>query len=138
MPDAGYESAWKQLMDPNSFYAPYGPTTAEQRHPEFVIAYRGDQCQWNGPSWPFSTTQTLVALANLLNNYSQNVIGKKDYFETLKIYTKCHQLKRDDGKVVPWIDENINPFTGEETMFKAKPARNIVKIRPLKNLKEMV
>ena len=32
----------------------------------------------------------------------------------------------------------INPFTGEETMFKAKPARNIVKIRPLKNLKEMV
>lgn len=32
----------------------------------------------------------------------------------------------------------INPFTGEETMFKAKPARNIVKIRPLKNLKDMV
>ena len=34
--------------------------------------------------------------------------------------------------------KGINPFTGEETMFKAKPARNIVKIRPLKNLKEMV
>ena len=32
----------------------------------------------------------------------------------------------------------INPFTGEETMFKAKPARNVVKIRPLKNLKDMV
>ena len=32
----------------------------------------------------------------------------------------------------------INPFTGQETVFKAKPARNVVKIRPLKNLKDMV
>ncbi len=32
----------------------------------------------------------------------------------------------------------INPFTKEETIFKAKPARNVVKIRPLKGLKEMV
>ena len=31
-----------------------------------------------------------------------------------------------------------NPFTGEETIFKAKPARNVVKIRPLKALKDMV
>ena len=34
--------------------------------------------------------------------------------------------------------KGINPFTGEEIMFKAKPARNVVKIRPLKKLKEMV
>ncbi len=34
--------------------------------------------------------------------------------------------------------EGINPFTGEKTMFKAKPARNVVKIRPLKALKSMV
>jgi nucleoid DNA-binding protein len=32
----------------------------------------------------------------------------------------------------------INPFTGEETIFKAKPARNVVKIRPLKRMKDMV
>lgn len=32
----------------------------------------------------------------------------------------------------------INPFTKEETLFKAKPASNVVKIRPLKNLKDMV
>ena len=31
----------------------------------------------------------------------------------------------------------INPFTGLEQMFKAKPARRVVKVRPLKNLKEM-
>lgn len=33
--------------------------------------------------------------------------------------------------------KGINPFTGEETVFKAKPARNVVKIRPLKAVKEM-
>jgi nucleoid DNA-binding protein len=32
----------------------------------------------------------------------------------------------------------INPFTKEEVMFKAKPARNVVKVRPLRALKEMV
>ncbi len=34
--------------------------------------------------------------------------------------------------------KGINPFNGEEMMFKAKPARNIVKILPLKALKDMV
>jgi nucleoid DNA-binding protein len=34
--------------------------------------------------------------------------------------------------------KGINPFTGEEVMFKAKPAKNVVKVRPLKNLKDMV
>ena len=32
----------------------------------------------------------------------------------------------------------INPFTKEQVMFKAKPARNVVKVRPLKALKDMV
>lgn len=32
----------------------------------------------------------------------------------------------------------INPFTKEEVMIKAKPARNVVKVQPLKNLKGMV
>lgn len=34
--------------------------------------------------------------------------------------------------------KGINPFTGEEMMFKAKPARNVVKVRPLKGLKDKV
>ncbi len=33
--------------------------------------------------------------------------------------------------------KGINPFTGEEVMFKAKPASTSVKVRPLKKLKEM-
>jgi len=34
--------------------------------------------------------------------------------------------------------KGVNPFTGEEMMFKAKPARNVVKVLALKGLKEMV
>jgi len=32
----------------------------------------------------------------------------------------------------------VNPFTGEEMMFKAKPASKAVKVTPLKALKDMV
>ena len=34
--------------------------------------------------------------------------------------------------------KGINPFTKEEQMFAAKPASKTVRIRPLKNLKDMV
>lgn len=34
--------------------------------------------------------------------------------------------------------KGINPFTGEEAIFQAKPAKNVVKIKPLKKLKDMV
>lgn len=34
--------------------------------------------------------------------------------------------------------EGVNPFTGEKMMFKAKPARNVVKVLALKGLKNMV
>ena len=33
--------------------------------------------------------------------------------------------------------KGINPFTKEECVFKAKPARNVIKVRPLKGLKDM-
>ena len=64
-------------------------------------------------------------MANVLNNYPQDAITQEDYFETLKIYTSQPPRKRDDGTVVPWIDENINPFTGDwiaRTMLRAEDA----------------
>jgi len=113
LPDADKSAAWKQIVDPQGFHAPFGPTTAEQRHPKFALSYADHECQWNGPSWPFSTAITLTGMANLLNNYKQDVVGRKDYFNLLKIYAKSQRLKRDDGTVVPWIDENLNPANGD-------------------------
>ena len=118
-PNMGYEKAWVQLMDPKGFFAPFGPTTAEQRHPGFRVSYEGHECQWNGPSWPFATSQTLTALANVLNDYPQQVITKNDFFETLKIFTKSHRFRQipPEGETIVtdqlWIDENLNPFTGD-------------------------
>lgn len=115
----GYEKAWKQLMDPKGFYAPFGPTTAEQRHPGFNVSYEGHECQWNGPSWPFATSQTLTALTNVLNDYQQDVVTKNDFFQTLKIYTGSHRFRQipPSGDTIVtnalWIDENLNPFTGD-------------------------
>ncbi len=34
--------------------------------------------------------------------------------------------------------EGINPFTKEPTIFKAKPARKVVKARPVKALKDAI
>lgn len=34
--------------------------------------------------------------------------------------------------------KGVNPFTGEPTTFAAKPARNVVKVKPLKKLKDSV
>ena len=54
---------------------------------------QGHECQWNGPSWPFSTAVTLTAMANLLNDYQQDVVGRKDYFDLLTIYARSQHLR---------------------------------------------
>ena len=119
-------------MDPQGFYAPFGPTTCEQRSEYFKVDYTEvykPNCQWNGPSWPFATTQTLVAMANLFNNYHQDVVSKDDYYKILWNYANSHiyrQIKPNiDGLDIfdnqletvvdtnrMWIDENMDPYTG--------------------------
>lgn len=73
-------------------------------------------------------------------------------FEALANLTHAHLKKGGVGEfVIPGLckctvrrksatkaRKGVNPFTGEPMTFKAKPARNVVKIRPLKRLKEMV
>jgi len=117
----GYEIAWSQIKMSDGFNAPYGLTTAEQRHPKFQLSYVGHECKWDGPSWPFSTSITLSALANVLNDYRQDVVTKSDYFQQLLIYANAHRITMEDGKILPWIDEVINPYTGDwisRTMLK--------------------
>ncbi len=100
-----YAAAWKTVMDPQVFYAPYGPTTVERNDPQFKITPRC--CVWSGDSWPYATAQTLEAMANLLNNYDQPYVTKADYLKLLKVFTATH---RHEGK--PYIAEAANPDTG--------------------------
>lgn len=107
LPDRGrgYERAWKFLLDSNHFHAPYGPTTVERHDPQFVL--KKSCCWWSGQSWPYATTQTLKALANLLQDYEQELVSKQDYLQLLKIYTMSH---RKDGK--PYLAEALHPESG--------------------------
>jgi nucleoid DNA-binding protein len=80
-------------------------------------------------------------------------LAKKDVaavLESLNCLIELHVKSRGPGKfVLPGVlkitvvkkparpaRKGINPFTGEEVMFKAKPAMRVVKIKALKKLKE--
>lgn len=105
MPDAGYEAAWKFLMDPEYFFSDFGPTVTERHDPMFSIS--ANCCVWSGNSWPYATAQTLKAFANLLNHYEQEYVDKDDYYKLLKVYTVTH---RKEGR--PYIAEACHPDTG--------------------------
>ena len=109
-----YATSWEKIIDTSSFLAPIGLTVTEQSDPYFKVSYEGHECQWNGPSWPFATTQTLKALSNFLNNYSHNkTISKDDYYNLLLQYARQHKIENDKGEIINWIDENLNPYNGD-------------------------
>jgi hypothetical protein len=55
-----------------------------------------------------------VALANLLNEKdAPPVLSATDYFRLLNTYTWSQHIRTSDGRMIPWIDENLNPDTGE-------------------------
>jgi hypothetical protein len=111
-PGNGYEVAWDQLKDEQGFAAPFGPTTCERRSPLYRISYQGHECQWDGPSWPYSTSLTLMAMANVIRDYPQKNVDRVGYFDLLTTYTKSQKMTLPDGRVVPWIDENLDPIKG--------------------------
>jgi hypothetical protein len=111
-PAAAHDVAWRQLFDPDGFAGKFGPTTAERRSPRFRFA-SDDQCTWNGPSWPYATTQTLLALANLLNGPAQSDIGSQQYYQLFSNYVLSQHTKLPSGRVIDWIDEDLDADTDE-------------------------
>ncbi len=86
MPRAADSLAMAALLDPQGFKANFGPTTAERRSRWFGYQ-AANCCRWDGPSWPYETSQTLTGLANLLIDYPpQNVITRNDYVDLLHSY----------------------------------------------------
>jgi F5/8 type C domain len=105
LPDPGYEAAWKFLMDENYFAAPFGPRTVERNDPMYYLSQ--GCCWWSGQSWPYATTQTLKAMANLLHDYKQEFVTRDDYIRLLTTFAKTH---RKNGQ--PYIAEGCHPETG--------------------------
>ena len=105
--DEKFSAAWTQLADPKGFSAAYGITTAERRHPQFRSHGYG-HCEWDGAVWPFATSQTLGALANVLRDYNYPTVSRRDYFDAFLTYV--HSQHADDR---PYIGEYLDETTGQ-------------------------
>jgi hypothetical protein len=111
MPSASDSDAWAQLMNPEGFYTQYGPPTLEVRSQYYMQnAYTpgagdGGCCHWDGPSWPYATSQTLTGLANLLDDYpAQNYVTSGDYDTLLDNYASTQM---NNGQ--PYVAEAHDP-----------------------------
>ena len=93
------------------------------------------------------------ALIQILADKSANELTRKDVKGILETMVSVGhaELKKNGVFVVPGLvrmvvvkkpatkeRKGINPFTGQETVFKAKPARKAIKARPVKAAKDAV
>jgi len=112
-----YNYAWKHLTDTNNLLGPFGLRTNEPSYEYYFkqfVYFEGQRgSQWNGPSWPYQSSQAITAMANLLNNYNQNIITNSDYLKLLRLYTQQHYLP--DGRIN--LVENYDPNLGGPIVY---------------------
>lgn len=117
-----YAAAWRHLLASEELGGADGLRTVEPSYPRYLTQYRYDastgrpECQWNGPSWPFQTSQALTGLANLLNDYPPAGVTREDYLRLLRQYT--HQHFDAQGK--PDLQEDYNPDSGKPIVGLAR------------------
>jgi nucleoid DNA-binding protein len=81
------------------------------------------------------TRAQVAQVFDALNTLIKKELGKKGPgLFTVPGLLKLRLIRKPATKAHP----GINPFTKEKTMIKAKPARNIVRARPLKALNDLV
>ncbi len=113
-----YAVAWKPLVDPLGFSAPRGLTFPAQDAPGFARTPdpEAHECLWNGPSWPYATSVALTALYGQLqrtDGVRPEGVSADGFVRLLRQYAAQHVRRREDGRTVPWIDEDCDAFTGE-------------------------
>jgi len=97
---------------------------------------------------PLSKSEILNSLAESTGLSRKDVQNVLDELETLigKCLTEGAQIFNLPGLLKIYVHhkkateerEGRNPATGEPIIIKAKPATKVVKVRPLKKLKEMI
>ncbi len=82
------------------------------------------------------TRKDVAAIFDSLNDQIQKNLGGRGAPGVFSIpgLLKMRVVKKPARKA----RKGVNPFTGEEMMFKAKPASKVVKVSALKGLKDMV
>jgi hypothetical protein len=113
-----HAEAWLQIKDRDGFWAPWGLTTAERRHPSFRSRGTGT-CEWDGAVWPFASSQTLNGLANVIRGPDQPYVTRQDFFEQLLTYARAHQM---NGKA--YIGEYHDEISGKWLITGPKAQRS--------------
>lgn len=109
-----YSSAWKHALLLGELGGAKGLRTVEPTYARYMAQYRYDaasnlpECQWNGPSWPFQSSQALAAMANLLHDYPATEVTREDYIRLLRQYTHQHYLSSGHAD----IQEDYDPDKG--------------------------
>lgn len=82
------------------------------------------------------TRKDVAAVFDSLNNQIKKNLGSRSApgLFTIPGLLKMRVVKKPATKA----RMGVNPFTGQEMMFKAKPASKTVKVAALKGLKDMV
>jgi F5/8 type C domain len=105
MPAPNRSVAWTELLDPQGFFSDFSTTTVERRSPWFMYQAASGCCHWDGPVWPYATSQTLNGMANLLIDYPpQTYVTKQDYYNVLSAYAFAQQK---NGQ--PYVAEAHDP-----------------------------
>ena len=107
IPTEKCDDCFRNLLDKSCFLAPYGLRTADASHPDYNKPF-DHECLWNGPVWPFATSQTLTALIEYLKTEEHPKIKPVDFMCLLLTYAYSHR----DTDGTPWLDENMDPDTG--------------------------
>ncbi|NMM94610.1 MGH1-like glycoside hydrolase domain-containing protein [Bifidobacterium oedipodis] len=109
--DNAHEKAWSWLNDSDYFAGAVGIRTAEINHPRYMNRESAHECQWNGPCWPFATTQTLNSMLAEIRS-GRGALSADDFMRELRRYAAIHTRQRDDGEIVDWLDEDLDADTG--------------------------
>lgn len=113
-----YAEAWRHVLNSSELAGPHGLRTVEPSYQYYMRQYRYEganpECQWNGPVWPFQTTQVLTGLANFLNDYpagaATGLISATDYTHLLTQYAQLHYNPKRNG--ILDLEEDYYPDTG--------------------------
>ncbi|PWN36792.1 glycogen debranching enzyme [Meira miltonrushii] len=111
-----YAASWSHVLDANLLGGQYGMRTNEPSYEHYMQQYRYDvvnssrpECQWNGPVWPFQTTQVLLGMSNVLDHYNnKGDLNISQFNRLLSQYVDLHY----DSNGKPNLEEDYNPDKG--------------------------
>jgi F5/8 type C domain/Carbohydrate binding module (family 35) len=127
IPGSSYDVAFEHLLNSTEFAGTYGLRTIYKTNPYYDpqgLSAPG-QNNWDGPSWPYATSEVLIGLANVLNqgipknSQGSAIISTSDYDALLTQYARqqtTDTAPNKAGQPAAGVQEQMDPDTGVWTV----------------------